>query len=185
MGDTRGYYSLSHPQKRIWYNEQIHPNTSLYNIGGMVRIKGKIDYGLLEQAIQLFIKKNEGLRLRIIQQQGEPLQYVHPFDPTPLQFLDFSESQDPVDEADKWAEAEFQKPTPLEKRPLYKFVLLKIKEDESAYFVKLHHIVADGWTILLMTDQISGFYQRLKAKEPINDAVEYSYINYLESERKY
>lgn len=31
-------YSLTHPQKRIWYIEKIYPGTSLYNIGDPIKL---------------------------------------------------------------------------------------------------------------------------------------------------
>ncbi len=46
-------YTLTHPQKRIWYIERIYPNTSLYNIGGPIRIKGVINFGILEESINI------------------------------------------------------------------------------------------------------------------------------------
>jgi hypothetical protein len=53
--DNNRLYPLTHPQKRIWYLEKLYPDTSLYNIGGPSRIKGQVNFTLLEEAIQLFI----------------------------------------------------------------------------------------------------------------------------------
>ncbi|UOX98968.1 amino acid adenylation domain-containing protein (plasmid) [Bacillus cereus] len=185
MQQTIVKHSLTHPQKRVWYNEQIYPNTSMYNIGGMVLINGEINFTILEKAIQLFIKKNDGLRLRIFQQHREPHQYISPFEPTPIRLIDFSNHHNPSLEARKWAQDEFQKQIPLEGGPLFEFVLLKISNVESSYFVKFHHIIADGWTIQLMTSQIIDFYSKLKNDEHINDTVESTYLSYLQAEEKY
>ena len=44
-GDTqRKYFQLSHAQKRIWYIENMYPNTCLYNIGGTIHFKGCINF---------------------------------------------------------------------------------------------------------------------------------------------
>jgi hypothetical protein len=71
--------------------------------------------------------------------------------------LIFSNHHNPSLEARKWAQDEFQKQIPLDGGPLFEFVLLKISDVESSYFVKFHHIIADGWTIQLMTSQIIDF----------------------------
>ncbi|WP_255298240.1 amino acid adenylation domain-containing protein [Brevibacillus dissolubilis] len=178
-------YPLSHPQKRIWYIEKFYPNTSMYNIGGLVRIRGNVNFVILEKAIQLFIQKNQGLHLQITEQDGEPRQYVQPYQKQPLRYLDFSQAIEPVKAADEWAENEFRTGFTFYDSPLYDFALLHISEVENAYFVKLHHIVSDGWTILLMTEQISRFYEKLLAGEEVDESVTSSYIDYLEQEQNY
>jgi hypothetical protein len=49
------YYSLTHPQKRIWYMEKINAHQPLHNIGGVVTIKGELDFTFLEKAINHFV----------------------------------------------------------------------------------------------------------------------------------
>lgn len=53
----REYFSLTHPQQRIWYMEKINPHQPLHNIGGTVKIQGEVDFDCLEKAINYFIKK--------------------------------------------------------------------------------------------------------------------------------
>ncbi|TKI55059.1 amino acid adenylation domain-containing protein [Brevibacillus antibioticus] len=179
------YYPLSHPQKRIWFIEKFYPHTSMYNIGGLVHIHGKVNFSVLEEAIQLFIKKNEGLRLQITEQEGEPSQYVMPYVKHKLPYLDFSRKTDPMKAADEWAEIEFQTGFQINNTPLFDFALLHISEDHNAYFVKLHHIVSDGWTILIMTNQISTFYMQLLRGEQVDGSITSTYLHYLEQEQNY
>ena len=80
-------YLLTHPQKRIWYIEKIYPGTSLYNIGGPIRIKGAIDFCILEESINILIKSNEGLRLRFVKENGEVKQFVSNYERAKLDFI--------------------------------------------------------------------------------------------------
>ncbi|OYD09093.1 non-ribosomal peptide synthetase [Paludifilum halophilum] len=178
-------YPLSHPQKRIWYIEKLYPGTPVHNIGGVVRIKGRVDFSLLEEAIHLFIQKNEGIRLQLKEEKGSVSQYVQPFQRSPLRRICFSSSEDPEGEMNRWAEGEFQRRFPLYDQPLYDFAILQLGAEESAYFIKLHHLVSDGWTILLLTDQIHDFYMKLQKNEPIREEPAFTYMDYLQKEQTY
>lgn len=51
------YYPLTYMQKVIWKIERFAPNTSINNIAGTLRFKEAIDFNLLQQAINLLVKK--------------------------------------------------------------------------------------------------------------------------------
>ncbi len=176
---------LTHPQKRIWYIEKIYPGTPLYNIGGPIRIKGIVDFELLEKTINIFIKKNEGLRLRITEKEGESGQYLVDYKEVKIDFVDFSKSIEPEEEFKKWVDVEAKTPFKLENEALFYFAMFKIAENDTGYFVKFHHIISDGWSINIMTQQIGDIYMKLIMGEEVNENPEHSYIQYIESERKY
>lgn len=183
--DNKVYHTLTHPQKRIWYIEKIYPGTAVHNIGGVVRIKGIIDYSILEEAINIFIKKNEGLRLRIIEVNGEARQYVADFKRTKLDFFDFSTSRGAEDEFNRWIDIECKKVFSLIDSPLHYYALYKINENEGGYFVNLHHIIADGWSVNIMTEKLCDIYMSLLKVEEVNQEIEHSYLECIEQECKY
>lgn len=178
-------YSLTHPQKRIWYIEKIYPGTSLYNIGGPIRIKGAIDFSILEESINVLIKSNEGLRLRFVEEKGEVKQYVSNYERVKLDFIDFSIYESPEEEFNKWVEKEARTPFVIESERLFKFALFKISDNDKGYFAKFHHIISDGWSINIMTEQICNTYMKLLNGEEIFNNTEQSYIEYISNEKKY
>lgn len=178
-------YPLTHPQKRIWYIEKIYPGTSLYNIGGPVRIKGAIDFSILEESINILIKNNEGLRLRLIEENGEVKQFVSSYEKVKLDFIDFSKYENPEAEFRKWIGQEARKPFAIENERLFYFALFRISDSDNGYLTKFHHIIADGWSINIMTEQICDTYMKLLNKEEIYYSTEHSYIEYISNEKKY
>lgn len=95
-------YDLSHSQKRIWYLENVHPDTPMFNIGGIVNFKTKIDVELLKKSIINLILSNEGLRLQFHQDNSELKQYVSS-NISKIEFIDFSESSRSEEEVLKYA----------------------------------------------------------------------------------
>lgn len=51
------YYPLSYSQKVIWNVEKYAPNTSINNIIGTLYFNEKLNFNLLEEAINLLLKK--------------------------------------------------------------------------------------------------------------------------------
>lgn len=178
-------YPLSHPQKRIWYTERIYQNTSLYNIVGTIRIKGPVDFELLNESVNLFIKKNDGLRLRLLEKDGEVCQFVGGYEKIKFDFMDFSGFKNPEEEFVKWVEDEAKKPINLSDSRLFNIVLFKISDNDNGFLEKFHHIISDGWSSNLMIQKICDIYSMLKKGENPDDDTEYSYVEYLEQEQKY
>ena len=178
-------FPLTHPQKRIWVTEKIYPNTSLHNIGGTVRVKGNVDFGILEQSINILIMKNEALRIRIIEINVEAYQYVSEYTPKKLELFDFSSYQNPEKEFEGWVEREARKPIQLDAEELFYFAMFKVNRNLNGYFFKFHHIISDGWSYNIMTEQICDVYSRLSKGQAVNQDVEVSYLEYIDIEQKY
>lgn len=178
-------YNLTNPQKRIWYIEKIYPNSPINNIGGLVKINGKIDYKRLEKAINLSIKKYSGLRLRIVEENERTYQYVSKYQEKKIDFFDFSTFKESLKELEKWSLKEFRTPFFNENSEMYYFALYKINERCGGIFVRFHHIVSDGWSITLLHKSICEFYNLLNNNTEIDSSIELSYIDFLEEENLY
>lgn len=185
VSNQKELYPLTHPEKRIWYLEKIYPNTSMHNIGGFVRIKGNINFGVLEKAINIFIKKNEGIRLQFTEHTGQIMQYVNDYDKYLVEFFEFDKYNNSEYEFNKWVSKEIEKPFPIENSRLFYFAMFRISDNETGYLAKLHHIIADGWSTNIMTEQIYDIYTKLASGEEVNNEVVYTYLDYIENEKKY
>ena len=56
---------LTHAQKRIWYTEQLYPNTSINNICSTLLFQDIIDLKLLKTVINNIIYSHDAIRIRI------------------------------------------------------------------------------------------------------------------------
>ncbi len=177
--------TITHPQKRVWYTEKIHPGTPLHNIGGSIMINGRIDFKLLEESINAFIQKHGGLRLVFIEEQAEPKQYVSSYRKIKLDFFDFSQYDNSEARFEQWVTREAEKPLVIEQGQLFYFAMFSISDSDNGYLVKFHHLIADGWSTNIMTEQICDNYTRLLKGESIADRLEYSYLEYVASEQHY
>lgn len=139
----------------------MHSGTPLFSIGGTIRVRGAVDFNLLEAAIHRFISMNDGIRLRITVHSTEPAQYISDAPATLLDRMDFSSEEHPEYAFRRWVEAEARKPFQLTGEPLFYFALFSLGDQDCGYFVKLHHIIADGWSTHIMTEQITDSYEQM------------------------
>lgn len=72
------YLPLSLSQRNIFNLEKAFSGTSINNISTTVRIRGSVDFVLLQKSINLIIEKDSSLRLRLVNVDGETLQYSAP-----------------------------------------------------------------------------------------------------------
>lgn len=178
----REYFSLTHPQQRIWYMEKINPHQPLHNIGGTVKIQGEVDFVCLEKAINYFIKKNDGIRHRFVESDENVHQYVEEYHKYQVRYTIFNSQKD----LGAWVQQEAAKPFDINEQDLFDFALFKLQDTkEGGYFVKVHHIISDGWSMNLLTEQICNAYTQILKGEKITDQLNSTYMYCLEKEESY
>jgi amino acid adenylation domain-containing protein/thioester reductase-like protein len=183
LEDNVIYYPLTHPQKGIWYTEKLYPGTSIGNIAGTLKIKGKVNFCLLKKACEIFIKKNDSLRLQFREIDGEPYQYISKYSYSPVSIFDFSCSS--LQDLYNWDIKQSQTPFNLIDAPLFYCALIKMNENESGLYLCMHHLISDAWTIVISTNKILKLYNKLVSNQNIDEELEPSYIEYIKSEKEY
>ncbi|TWK51749.1 hypothetical protein CHCC20347_3049 [Bacillus paralicheniformis] len=185
MGNT--CYPLTHAQRRIWYTEKFYPGTSVSNLSGFGKLKSAsgIDSGLLTEAIRQFVRTNETMRFRLLFEGGdEPKQYIAEDEPFRIEYFDASEIGG-ADGVLKWGQAEARRPLPLYESPLFKFAVVRISEEESWFFAKVHHIISDGISMTILGNRITDIYLKLAKGETDLEPVQSSFTEHIQSELEY
>lgn len=165
--------------------EKIYADPSMHNIGGTVRMKGKVDFELLERAIHVVVKKTEGIRHRFTELDEEIQQYVGEVQRFSIRFVDFSSYPHSEEKFAAWVRQEAEKPFQLYDNDLFDFALFKIGDHDNGYLIKVHHIVTDGWSMNILVQQICDTYLKLLRGEPITDKQNESYISRIHQEQNY
>ena len=185
MCDELALYPLTHPQKRIWYIEKIYPGTPINNVGGTVKITGELNYNVLEKAIMAFIKSNDAVRIQLKELGNKVKQYVKDTTSCQIDYVDFSYDKNPEEAFRSWVELKSKTPFVMEDSPLYYFAIFKMNQKNSGYYIKFHHIICDGWSIKLMTNQINQAYGNIHYDNEFKPDANPSYLQYIDSEKEY
>jgi amino acid adenylation domain-containing protein len=156
---------LSFAQQRLWFINQLEPESPAYNISGNVRLHGALDIEALEGAITEIIRRHEALRTTFSFTGVEPLQVVHPPSPARLPIIDVQGSGVEA-EIRKLLKQEFETPFDLGSGPLLRVKLIRTAPEEHILLLSMHHIVSDGWSIQVFLRELTALYDAFSRKQP-------------------
>jgi hypothetical protein len=132
------------------------------------------------EAIRQVVRENEGLRLRMVVQNGNVYQYLVPPDQqVEVSFLDFSHEKSSEQAAWLWAEQEIRKRLQIVDSPLFYFAILRLSEQDHRLLLKVHHLVSDGWSLTVLIEQIFKHYYALQAGEFLHEPSPTSFVEYI------
>lgn len=187
-GDDSGPYPLSFAQQRLWFMDQLHPESTFYNISGAVRLSGELNIPALEQALAALAKRHQVLRTRFELKDAEPAQSVEHDATVNLQYEDL-QSFKPEERAGRLAiriEEESRKAFLLSQAPLVRVVLLQTSEGEYVLFVSMHHIISDGWSVGVLIRELSELYAASSQDRPPSlESLPVQYKDYARWQREY
>jgi len=154
------YYDLSYAQRRLWVLCQFEEDSTAYNMPGALTLNGTFDVGIFRHAIQSLIDRHESLRTIFVIVDGIPRQRIVkniPFsmEETDLHSLDERQKEEQVRSiflqvADR--------PFDLEHGPLLAARLIRLDEEKYLLIWNTHHIISDGWSQGVITNDIIRFY---------------------------
>ncbi|MCM3291599.1 LLM class flavin-dependent oxidoreductase [Paenibacillus sp. MER 180] len=158
---------LSFAQERIWFMEQLHPETPIYNEGFILHLNTLLNFSYLQQSIVLLAERHESLRTVLYTESDKVYQRV--LDSLPIDIQQFEPSWDNKDDLQKklndMARAMALKPFNLSEGPLFRVGFVKIAEHESAVIVAIHHIISDAQSMSMFFQELSELYLLLVAQK--------------------
>ena len=177
------YFPLSLSQLNILNLERTFPGTSINNISTTVRIKGHLDYPLLQESIHRILESDSSLRTQLATVDGNLMQYHAPYARADFPVYDFSSASS--ESIANWEIAVTREPLILENNPLYQFILFRDGENSGGVLVKLHHIIADGWSQINICNKIGRTYLELISGKEVTLTQAPDYELHVQEEQRY
>ena len=165
FGEVSFRFPATHTQQAFWYLDRLERGNPAWNIAVRFELKGNLDPHRLEAAINVVVNRHESLRTTFDLNNGEPVQAVHDSAIIPLPVDDISslpeQHRDVIEEELTIAEGEQR--FDLAVGPLIRARLLKLEEARHTLLITVHHIIADGWSIGILSDEITTCYQNTES----------------------
>jgi amino acid adenylation domain-containing protein len=159
---------LSFSQERLWFLDQLEPGGAVYNLPAAVLLEGELDRAALQRAIERIVERHEALRTTIsgsVGSPGRPVQVVAPRLALPLPLVDLAALAAGAREraVARLAAAEALAPFDLARGPLLRSTLLRLAGDRHALLLTFHHVVVDGWSLILFFEELAALYPAVSA----------------------
>lgn len=179
---------LSFAQERLWFLDQLNPGSAVYNVPLAVRLPGPIDPVVLEQSINEIVRRHDALRTTFPTVAGRAVPTISPQVKVVLQVHDLTLF--PQEEREQRSHAllneECEAPFDLTHGPLIRATLVRIDPQQHDFLVVMHHIVSDGWSLVLFFQELSAIYAAFSRGEqsPLAD-VAIQYADYAAWQREW
>ncbi|MFP5261321.1 MAG: amino acid adenylation domain-containing protein, partial [Blastocatellia bacterium] len=159
---------LSFAQQRMWFLNQMEPDSPGYNIPGAMRLEGPLDVAALDKSINEIVRRHEVLRTTFSTVEGRPVQIISARQTIRLEVLDLSDIPEDRRAADasKMAVERTRRPFDLSQGPLLRADLLRLATDKHILLLTVHHIACDGWSIGILIRELATLYQAFSAGRP-------------------
>ena len=152
---------LSFNQQREWALEQFR---SANNISGAIRLEGDLDLFLLGRALTEVMTRHEVLRSTVEITDGTPCQVVHPVTPLAISVVDVSEldAGEQATEVRRRYDEEVKRPFPAGETQMMRVTVLRLRPDEHAALVTLHHGASDAWSLPIVVQEAGALYRAFR-----------------------
>ena len=175
-------YDLTFPQKSILLTEKYYQNTSINNICGTAIIEDKLDYKMLQKAINLVIKNNDSFLIHLIQTNTDIKQYICDFEEKNIEIINIKNKDEISDIENNILKKHFS----LFDTDLFEFKIFRFENGSGGFLLNIHHLISDAWTLGLTCRKIIHTYSELLGLPQKNDKnINVSYCSYIENEQLY
>ncbi|MFT3775983.1 MAG: condensation domain-containing protein [Minicystis sp.] len=157
---------LSYAQESLWFMCHLAADNAVYNLPSAVRLSGDLDHDAFVRALREIVRRHEILRTRFPAAGGRPTQEILPTLPLDLPIIDCAAAPDPERRALALAEEEAIRPFDLAEGPLFRTRLYRLRPDEHIFLLVFHHLIWDGWSIGVLTGELTTLYQAFRAGKP-------------------
>ena len=177
----------SFAQERLWFIDQLMPGSAAFNVPMAVKLSGPISLEVLQRAIDEVVRRHESLRTTFVTTGGAPTAVVMQTCDMTIAAVDLSSFDATAREAEthRLVEQEILRPFDLSRGPLIRAKLIQSGAEDSVLVVTMHHIVSDGWSLLLLFKELSTLYEAFKqgASSPLQPLpIQYSDYAYWQRE---
>ncbi|WP_139113293.1 non-ribosomal peptide synthetase, partial [Pseudomonas sp. 34 E 7] len=173
---------LSFAQQRLWFLQQLQPQSPAYNLAGAVRLSGDLHVADLQAALQALVDQHEVLRTRFVSDGGEPSQVILAKAELALPLIEVASEAQLHD----LLRQDAMTPFALDSAPLLRACLYRLGPQAHVLALNCHHIAADGWSLQLIIDGLCSHYRELRqGRKPALAEAPMQYADYALWQRQW
>lgn len=174
---------LSFAQERLWFLAQLDPRSAAYNMPLGLRLKGQVKAEVLRRTISTIISRHEILRTVFRMEDAGLIQEILPDCTVDFEYRsDLSSEAEALEIARKEAECPFA----LDCGPLVRVRLLRLDDLDHVLLLNMHHIVSDGWSVVVLMHEITATYRAyLNDTEPELSLPTFQYADFAVWQREW
>ena len=162
--EKREFYPQSSAQNRLFFLDQFEHIGTSYNIPKFLRVRGAFDQKRFEEVFKALVFRHESLRTSFALIGHDPIQRIHDDIDFIIEKFEFptepkgAETGVEIEKRMEEVVKNFVCPFDLSKAPLVRVGLLEIGEKDYLLLFDIHHIVGDGTSTTILTNEFVRLY---------------------------
>jgi amino acid adenylation domain-containing protein len=170
---------LSYAQERLWFLDQLHGPSPVYNISSALQLSGRLDPDALGEALADVVCRHESLRTVFAAVDGVPRQVVIPANRADFGWEVVDTGGWSVDRLRDAIDSTARQPFDLAVDIPLRATLFRVAEDEHVLVTVVHHIAADGASVRpLAADVAVAYASRCAGRSPVWAPLPVQYVDY-------
>lgn len=162
---------MSKNQRRLWLLERLEVGGPAYHISRLVHIDGRLNPDHLRAALALVAQRHESLRTTFSESEGQGYQKIHPHLPITWDQVDLGLLAEPTQALYEQARTHAEPAFDLQTGPLWRACLFQVTPQRHTLLLVLHHLIADGWSLNVLHNDLWQAYKTVAAGLPAGAAV--------------
>ena len=179
--ENAGLPAMTSSQSLVWMSQRLAPESSLFNMAHRFDLRREIDPDCFVVALQALVDHCDAMRC-VFTENGEQVeQRVLSYLQIHCPVVDLSAQSDPDAAAEAWVHDRAQRVLDLS-RCCHESALLKLGDSHWVWFLNLHHLIADAWSVSLICKHLGSYYDTaVKGPVPIGEPLP-DYLDYRRHE---
>lgn len=163
--EKKEYYDTSYGQQRQWILDQQEKEQRIYNMSGVLKLKGPLDTAAVETVCAMLVDRHESLRTVFVTVDGHLKQQVLPEGAVrSFRMIRLQNEDDPAAQAAAMIRKEEMEIFDLEKGPLFKADLFDLGNYEYRLYLSFDHIIADGASMQVLIRDFIALYNTVTSQ---------------------
>ncbi|UFN45100.1 non-ribosomal peptide synthetase [Nocardioides okcheonensis] len=160
-GSSATRLELTAAQRGLWYAQQLDPDNVVLNIAHYLDVPGTIDPSTYRSAWVTTVDEIDALHATFGEDADGPYQLVADGVEWDLREVDLRDESDPEASARAWMDADLRSLVDLATPPLMTLALLRVADDRTFCYQRIHHLVLDGYGATLAMLRANAVYNAL------------------------
>jgi acyl-CoA synthetase (AMP-forming)/AMP-acid ligase II/acyl carrier protein len=185
LAKKKKYYRLSRSQIEFWRFGKENAEMPIFNAPTTLRIRGDLNAEILVKTLTKIVNRQESLRTNFVEIKNEPVQKIRRnAKGNILKIINLKRT--PIEQKNNLnsiIEKETARLFNLKSDALFRFNLVKLKNNEFYLILVFHHLIIDRWSVSVFLKELEIIYNCLiKGKEISLESLSIKYKDYADWE---
>lgn len=153
-----GVSPLTEAQQGIWFAQRLAPDNPAFNTAHALWVSGDLDVAAFTRAANQAAAEAESLALRFGDTDDGPRQWLDPAAVPALEVIDLRADDAPQATAEALMRADRMTPLDPTRDRLAQQRLFRLGEADYVWYLRVHHLAADGYAMALLGERVCALY---------------------------